>query len=449
MSDLPRAGATVRARPAPHLDIRRARFDENVLRTLWFVPLCCAIAAAVLSRVSLAIDKATDLQEVVELVLPGDPTALATAAATVSAAMLTFLGVVFSTTLVAIQLAASQYSPRIVRVFVRSPLTQITLGIFLATFVFSLNALVGTRETGKVFVPSLTMAVMYLLVLATVGTFIAFIHGMVRLLRVQYLLRWTARASHDALDHAFPPADAYVAAPRPAVAAAPRPVRPRTHDLSRHRGNPRVLQAVDVAGLAQAAAARDCWVELRIAVGEHASPATTVALVHGADPAALTDDDVHAHLMFGSERTLLQDPGFGLRQLVDTSSRALSPAINDPTTGVQALLRVEDLLARIADHPDPTGWYVDAAGVVRVRLVEADFERLATLGLIEILRYGADAPQITRALLAVCRDLATIATPERAAFLDQFAERVRATAEAELPDTFATLAVEPDRMGFG
>jgi uncharacterized membrane protein len=349
---------------------------------------------------------------------------------------------------VAIQLAASQYSPRIVRVFVRSRLTHLTLGVFLATFVFSLNALVGTRETGEVFVPSLTMTIMYLLVLATVGTFIAFIHGMVRLLRVQYLLRWTARASHESLDQAFPPADAYAPAAMPGVAPTPRTVRART-PANRHRGAPRVLQAIDVAGLAEVAASKGCWVELRVSVGEHVGPATTVALVHGDDPASLSDEDVHAHLMFGSERTLLQDPGFGLRQLVDTSSRALSPAINDPTTGVQALLRVEDLLARIVAHPDPTGWYTDAAGHVRVRLVEPSFERLATLGLVEILRYGADAPQVTRALLAVCRELGAIATPERRVFLEQFAERVRATAEAQLPDTFAVLAVEPDRMGFG
>ena len=120
-----------------------------------------------------------------------------------------------------------------------------------------------------------------------------------------------------------------------------------------------MLQAVDVAGLARAVARAGCWVDVRVAVGEHAGPLTVVAEVHGPDPGALDADEVHTHLLFGSERTLLLDPGFGIRQLVDTASRALSPAINDPTTAVQALLRIEDLLARIVVHPDPSGWYLD------------------------------------------------------------------------------------------
>jgi uncharacterized membrane protein len=439
----------VASRPAPALSLRKARFSENVAGTLWFIPLGSAIGAALVSRVTLAIDRANDLQATLDGILPGDPTALAAAAATVAAAMLTFLGVVFATTLVAIQLASSQYSPRIVRVFVRSRLTQSTLGVFLATFVFSLNALVGTRESADPFVPSLTMTVMYLLVLTTVGMFVAYIHGMVRLLRVQYLLRMTTRASHDAVDQAFPPADAYEEAPAPVPSASPRPVATRSADRRRHRGNPRVLQAIDVAGLAAAAARRDCWVEMRIAVGEHAGPATVVALVHGRGATALADEEVHAHLLFGSERTLLQDPAFGIRQLVDTASRALSPAINDPTTAVQALLRVEDLLARVAQHPDPSGWYTDEAATVRVRLVEPTFLRLATLGFTEILHYGAEAPQVTRCLIAVCTDLARIATDERRAFFEQLGQRCVDTATERMPGATRELAIEPDRMGLG
>lgn len=439
----------VLSRPAPALSLRRARFAENVAGTLWFIPACSVLGATLVSRATLAVDRARDLQSAVDAVLPGDPTALAAAAATVAAAMLTFLGVVFATTLVAIQLASSQYSPRIVRVFVRSRLTQATLGVFLATFVFSLHALIGTRESADPFIPALTMTVMYVLVMGTVLMFIAFIHGMVRLLRVQYLLRLTARASHDAIDHAFPSTDAYQETPGPVPSADPRPVAPRPVDHSRHRGNPRVLQAIDVAGLAAVAAQRGCWVEMRITVGEHAGPATVVALVHGDEPTALTDEDVHAHLLFGSERTMLQDPAFGIRQLVDTASRALSPAINDPTTAVQALLRVEDLLARVAQYPDPSGWYTDDAGTVRVRLVEPGFVRLATLGLTEILHYGADAPQVTRSLIAVCGDLAHITTDERRRFFEQMRERCADTATDRMPPAFGELAIEPDRMGLG
>ena len=437
----------VLARPAPALSLRRARFTENVLGTLWFIPLCFALGAWVLSRATLAVDRSTDAPDAFDIVLPGDPTAVAAVAATVAAAMLTFLGVVFATTMVAIQLASSQYSPRIVRVFVRSRVTQVTLGVFLATFVFALNALVGTRESTDPFIPAITSTLMYLLVLATVVMFLLFIHGMVRLLRVQYLLRLTSRSAHEAIDGAFPDAAAYREVPAPIRSSAPRAVRARLSG-GRHRGAPRVLQAVDAAGLARVAARYGCWGEMQVATGAHAGPASVVALVHGDDPAALTDEDLHAHLLFGSERTLLQDPGFGFRQLVDTASRALSPAINDPTTAVQALLRVEDLLARVIDQPDPTGWYTDHDGTVRVRLIEPGFLRLATLGLTEVLHYGEQAPQVIRALLAVCRDLAAIAPADRRSFFEDFGRRCIDTAGDQMPG-LGELAIQPDRMGLG
>lgn len=439
---------TVSARPAPALSVRRARWQEQVLGTLWFIPLGASIGAALLSRLTVEVDRRTELRDVAETLLPGDPTALATAASTIATAMLTFLGVVFATTLVAIQLAASQYSPRIVRVFVRSRLTQWTLGVFLATFVFSLNALVATREGVDPFVPALTATTMYVLVFATVAMFIAFMHHMVRLLRVQYLLRMTARASHDAIDHAFPPAEAYRPVTAPDPGRATRAIRPTDHP-ARHRGTPRVLQAIDVAGLAEAAAQAGCWVDVKVAVGEHAGPLVTIAEVHGDDPSALEDRSVHAHLLFGTERTMLGDPGFGIRQLVDTASRALSPAINDPTTGVQALLRIEDLLARVADHPDPSGWYLDRSGTPRVHLNEPSYLRLAALGLTEILHYGSTAPQVTRALLAMVSDLAAATDGERRAWFESFERLVRETVREQVAPALRDLSSEPDRMGLG
>ncbi len=211
----------VRARVAPAASIRRARRQEHVYASLWFVPLCCAVGAFALSRVLLAFDDRWGTREPPHLILPGDATALAAVAATVAAAMLTFLGVVFSTTFVAVQLASGQYSPRIVRVFVRSRLTHLTLAVFLATFVFALNSLVAIREQVDPVIPVVTVTVMYVLVIATVLMFIAFLHGMVRLLRVQYLLELTSKSSHAVLDQEFPGADAYRESPAvPATAEA-------------------------------------------------------------------------------------------------------------------------------------------------------------------------------------------------------------------------------------
>ena len=109
-----------------------------------------------------------------------------------------------STTLVAIQLAGGQYSHRIVRVFIRSRLTHVTLGTFLATFVFALNGLVEVREGNNPLVPALTVSVVYLLLLATLAMFVTFLHGMSKMLRVQYLLSRVTNEGRAAVLHAFP-----------------------------------------------------------------------------------------------------------------------------------------------------------------------------------------------------------------------------------------------------
>jgi uncharacterized membrane protein len=435
----------VRARRAEATSIRRAAFRDHVLASLWFVPACFAVAAIVLSRATIVLDHTYHFDREPGMLL-GDAATMTVVASTIAAAMLTFLGVVFTTTLVAVQLASSQYSPRIVRLFVRSRLTQFTLGTVLATFVFALHALIEIRQSHRAEVPTLTIGLTYLLVTATIVMFIAFLHGMVRLLRVQYLVRLTADASRPVVEQAFPPPAVYADAAAPVPAPTPRAVHLAPDTRGRH--HPHVLQAVDLGGLAALAARHDAWIELCVPVGASVGSRTAVARVHGADPAGPGDAEIREHLLFGHERSLLQDPGFGLRQLVDIASRALSPAVNDPTTAVQALHRITDLLACIADRPDPTGWYTDANGAVRLLVPGPDFERLARLGLTELLVYGADAPQVTRALAAAYDEIAAVASPVHtaviAAMRSEYTRTVAAT--TALPTGFATT---PDPVGLG
>ena len=106
------------------------------------------------------------------------------------------------------------------------------------------------------------------------------------------------------------------------------------------------------------------------------------------------------------------------RQLVDVAIRALSPAVNDPTTAVQAIDRMVDLLATVADRPDPSGWYTDDAGVARLHCREPSLGRLVDLSFIEIIRYGADSPQVVRRLRAAFDVLAGVVAPEVVARVD-------------------------------
>jgi len=349
--------------------------------------------------------------------------------------------VVFATTLVAIQLAASQYSPRAVRIFIRSRVTRITLGLFLATFVFALIVLVSNRasvSSAKQFAPVVSVTALLALSLATVFGFVAYLHGVVRLMRVQYLLETIASESRRSIEENFPPASAYV------------DVEPPAPDSAAHRlcytGTAGVITATDLHGLAELCLRNECWLELTVGVGEYLAHGTPVALVHGGN---LHDRDVTRFFLIRGERTFVQDPAFGFRQLVDIAIRALSPAVNDPTTGVQAIDRISDLLAITGSRLDPTGLRVDSSGTVRVKRKLRNFEGLLVLALTEVIRYGADAPQVVRRLRGMLDELESTLSPERQAAIARQRDLLEAAVTAALPAPFSDVSSTADREGLG
>ena len=416
-------------------------FRQRIAVSLWFLPAIFAAAAIGVANLTIWLDAQVDLPVGVRPDLVSDPSTAATFAAAIAAATLAFVAVVFATTLVAIQLAASQYSPRTVRIFIRSRITRVTLGLFLATFVFSLIVLVSNRasvSSARQFAPVVSVATLLALTLATVCGFVAYLHGVVRLMRVQYLLEAIAAESRRAIEENFPPASAYLDAAPPPPDPAPR--------RACYTGRAGVVSATDLHGLAEQCRQQDCWIELTVGVGEYLAHGTPVALVHGGD---LGGRDITRFFLIGGERTFVQDPAFGFRQLVDVAIRALSPAVNDPTTGVQAIDRLSDLLAITGNRPDPTGLRVDSTGIVRVKRKLRNFEGLLVLSLTEIIRYGADAPQVVRRLHGLFDELEATLPAERHPAIARQRSLLEAAVSAALPAPFGPVASVADREGLG
>ena len=416
-------------------------FRQRIAASLWFVPTIFAVASIGAANLTIWLDAQVDAPIGVRPDLVSDAGTAATFAGAIAAATLAFVAVVFATTLVAIQLAASQYSPRAVRVFIRSRITRVTLGLFLATFVFSLIVLVSNRASvasAAQFAPVVSVTTLLALSLATVFGFVAYLHGVVRLMRVQYLLETITTETRQAIEENFPPAAAYVDAEPPQPDPSPRRVC--------YTGTAGVITATDLHGLAELCRQNDCWLELTVGVGEYLAHGTPVALVHHGD---LHDREVTRFFLIRGERTFVQDPAFGFRQLVDTAIRALSPAVNDPTTGVQAIDRLSDLLAITGNRLDPTGLRVDSAGTVRIKRKLRDFERLLVLSLTEVIRYGADAPQVVRRLRAVLDELESTLPQERHAAIARQRSLLDAAASAALPAPFTAVASTADREGLG
>jgi uncharacterized membrane protein len=430
-----------RALPVQPEPLWRVDYRQRIGVSLWFIPSIFAVLAVGVAFAAIWLDDTIAAPVRVRFGLVSDPATAASIAGTIAAATLAFVAVVFATTLVAIQLAASQYSPRTVRVFIRSRVTRLTLGLFLATFVYSLVILVSDRSavtSARQYAPVMSVTLLLVLTLATVFGFVAYLHGVVRLMRVQYLLETIATETRRSVRENFPPATAYVEAEAPIEDASPQ--------ILLYAGRPGVVTACDMYSLVELCRQNGSWLQLIVGVGEYLDQGTPFASVHGnrLDGAA-----VERLLLVGNERSFFQDPAFGFRQLVDVAARALSPAVNDPTTAVQAIDRLTDSLVVAGRNPDPTGFRIDPEGHIRLQRRLRNFEALLVLSITEIVRYGADAPQVVRRLRAVLAELEHTLPNERHAAIARQRALLDAAVDSALPPAFAHLASIPDRIGLG
>lgn len=418
---------------------------ENLRETFWFAPTLTLISAVVLWLVASALDEqiVAYLQderaydEIRDLVSIAEDTK--TIVVTVSSAMMTFIGVVFSISLVAVQMASGQLTPRVVRIFVRSRISKLTLSVFLATFVFSLLVLTSYESTVDprrvVSVPFLQSVLTALLVGLSLLLFIAYVSSTLRLMQVGPVVDRITRDSFHVL--------------RRLPAGGPREgVLPAETGQVPYEGRAGVLRDVNVARLVRVARRHGVVLRLVPRLGDFVVPGTPVLAVHGGvapPPGAL-----RYTVSVGVERTLHQDLAFGLRQLSDIALRALSSAVNDPTTAVQCLDRIVQFLAAVAKLPLGVVHHRDRKGVVRLVQDVPGWADLVDLGFEEIRRCATDSPQVTRRLLAGIDDLVRLAGPERQGPLVRHRALLVQAVERAVPDAAEReFALLPDRQGIG
>ncbi len=344
--------------------------------------------------------------------IPADPGWASGFLETIAGATLTFLGVVFTLTLVALQLASAQLSPRVIRTFVRSTVTRVAFGTLLAAFSFAVTALViGHGHGGPAASRSVTVAAV--LVAVSQIVFLRYVAGMMELLQVVDVIAAVARETKAAVAASWLPAGEDRLAAAPVRAHHPVPLRLPGGRRGRHTGPGRVL-GVDHARLTSLARRHGCVIELTVRMGEFIAPGGAFAAVHyppGPAGPPVTAAQAAAAVNLGRGRTLYQDPAFGLRQLADIAAQALSPAVNQPTTAVLVIDSLEDILLQIARSSHPSGCYTDQAGTVRLIMPVPGWDDCLDLAFTEITTYGAGSPQVARRLLAAYNVLEAAASP--------------------------------------
>jgi uncharacterized membrane protein len=370
--------------------------------TFWVVPLTFALAAVFLGLGLTALDDWLDTSLELPLLFAGGPEGARSVLSAIITSMISFTGLVFSITIVVLQLTSSQFSPRVLRTFLRDWVNQVALGVFVATFVYSLvvlRAVRGTAETDT-FVPQISVTVAFGFVLASVAVFLLYIDHIAQSIRAATIVTQIGEDTRVAIERTHPSdTEPRTRVPPPATAG-----RRVASDASG------VVQQVDDRALLELAEAHGVTIRMVRAVGEFVPEGAALLEVHGAD---LPDEaSLRAAVHLGKERVLDDDPGFGLRQLVDIAERALSPGINDPTTAVQVIDQLHDLLRLLAARPLPERQTLGEDGRLAVHVPQPTFEDHLHLAVDEIAHWGADSPRVQRRLRAMLVDVQEAALPE-------------------------------------
>lgn len=377
---------------------------RRLFRPFWVIPALASLAAVVAGLTLPLVD--VGLRHQIGLAFPGGPDGARSVLGTIASAMISVTGLVFSITMVVMQLASSQFSPRILQDFLSTRITQWTLGAFVASFVYSLTVLRevrGASDGGPAFVPQLSVTLAYGLVLTAFALFLAFIRTIMSLIQVSNVVSRIGDATCRAVEEHLPEAGQ---TPERGLWAPQGDVR--VLRLGERHGH---VVEVDERRIAALAHEHDLHVELLVGPGDFAAPGTALARVWGAAPEDV-GERLEKALALGSHRSLPQDPAFGVRQLVDVAERALSPGINDPTTATQVLAELRVILGQAVSRPDAPRHVADEDGTPRVALRRATVEDLLRLAVEEVAHYGADTLQVSRALEQLLGELDAVALPE-------------------------------------
>jgi uncharacterized membrane protein len=422
----------------PDAAMKLTRVRIQLESSLWFVPVVCVLAGALLSFATITLDRASDYQAIPQD-LVGGPGAATAILSTVALSMVSLAALVLTITMVVVQLAMGQFSPRIVQRILRDKPSQLAIGLFVATFVHAILAIREVQDlgngTGRV--PGITVVTAFVLVVMSIATLVVYVHHIGKSLRVSALIELVGKETRGLLDRTYPdrgePLD-----PGPGTIPTVR---------ARHSG---VITVIGYGELVDEARRAHCRLELVPALGEFVPAGAPLFRVHGS-AADLDEARVHGALILKAERTLDEDVAYGLRLLVDIAERSLADSpFQDPTTAVQAIDRLHDILRQLAPRPFPDGRYRDAGGELRLTVPTMSWEAYVHLAFDEIRLVGAGSPQISRRLNAALTDLRSVAPAERRQVLDEQLELLATATRASLDDRRdAEMALTADHVGIG
>jgi uncharacterized membrane protein len=399
---------------------------QRMVGSLWFFPgvlvLMFFAAGIVLVNVSVVLDEAAARR--LPALFAASPQSARSVLSAISSSVITVAGVTFSVMVVAVSQASSQYTPRVLRNFMRDRVSQATLGMLCGVFVYSLVVLRTIRTDGDPFVPAIAVNVTFPMTFSAVALLMYFIHHISSTLEAGSIIASVSAETVGAVDKLFP--EELGDEPEP---DAPLQMDERWGAVAAPRTG--YIQYVNGEDLLRLADALDCRIRMEHDVGQFVIEGQPIAWIDIARPDADAAALLREAFDIATFRTVAQDPGFGIRQIVDIALKALSPSMNDVTTAVTCVQYLTAIQLRLVRRrvPSPLRF---KGGELRVIACGPSFAHLLDLSFDEIRRAAAGN---ARVLSELANSLATIfacaRTPERRRHIAHHVARVRSTMKSD------------------
>jgi uncharacterized membrane protein len=376
--------------------VRAAALAYRFRESLFALPLLIVVGGMALAVITRVVDG--NIGPSPRYLLQMDSGVATTLLSTIAGATITTAGVIFSLTIVSLQLASSQLSPRVMRWFIRDRLSQVVIGLLVATFVYCVLSLPDLDGSSPVPAPPLTVTVAIVLTIATVITIIAHVDHLAHRLEVGQVVREIAAEGSMVID---------------AVAAAAvheRPAHDADMDVPQNAlrltspGNGWVSQVHAERLLAAIPAGTTIRLDTRVGAYIHLGQPLVTIWPLPAHPDRVRHKLARA-VVVSDSRTMQEDVDFAFRQLVDIGLRALSSAINDPTTAVEATLRVGSLLRRVLSAPPRLPAVAGPEGRILLRPWDLDPKEYIGHGFDQLRQAAPSQPLVAAAILRVLRML--------------------------------------------
>lgn len=386
---------------------------SNIRSSYWYTPFLMVLIAAMLSYVSLTVDTLIPSNWLYDLgwFHPNNPDGARALLSTIASSLITVAGVIFSMTIVAVSFAASKIGPHIISNFMRDRSTQLSLGVFIASFLYALlilRAILNTGSEGIIFVPQLSLLIAMIFAILCIFVLIYFVHHIPDSINLPNVLSKIGEQLYQQADRLFPVISEQNNVKE--TGSIPEAYHQHVEDISANFHG--YIRVINIGSILSTAKTHDVIIQLIESPGFFATDKSTIMRVYS--KSVISEElarDCRNCLAYGAQRNQDQDSGYHIHLLVEIIARSMSPSMNEPFVAITSMKWLQQFLEKIADKAAQPAYHLDTDSHLRLIYHPPDFAHFCDLIFPKIMPYvckdrnaGSALYQIINQLIETCDD---------------------------------------------